>query len=264
MPSNLKLTIVQSRLAWESPVENYRILNKALSKLERGATDVVALPEMFSTGFSMDAKRLAEEMEGPSMQWMFEAARGLKAAVCGSLIIREEKNYYNRFIWMDPSGRYEYYDKRHLFRMGGEDKVYSAGREGIVIEHKGWGICPMVCYDLRFPAWSRNKMEGKGARAKYDYEVLLYVANWPAVRSFAWSQLLIARAIENQCYLAGVNRVGVDGKGVEHSGDSVVLNPLGQKISGTRPNKNSVETVELNWAALQDLRKKFPVMMDSD
>jgi len=264
MAKNISLTLVQPRLVWESPLENYRLFNKLLSGLGSGETDVVVMPEMFSTGFSMDATRLAEEMEGPAMQWMFETSRGLRAAVCGSVIIREGKKYYNRFIWMEPGGHYEHYDKRHLFSMGKEDRTFTPGREGIVIEYKGWSFCPLVCYDLRFPVWSRNRIIGNKPSPVYDYDVLLYVANWPAVRSMAWKQLLIARAIENQCYVAGVNRVGEDGKGVAHSGDSVMLNPLGEKISTLRPNTNAVETVVLDRKALQDLRKKFPVLNDAD
>ncbi len=264
MPKNLSISLVQSALVWESPIDNFRNFNKLLSKTGTGETDVVVLPEMFSTGFSMDAKRLAEEMEGPSMQWMFETAQGLKSAICGSLIIKEDKKYYNRFIWMEPDGHYDHYDKRHLFRMAKEEKTYTPSTEGLVIEYKGWGFCPMVCYDLRFPVWSRNRILGKGAKARYDYDVLLYVANWPAARSYAWQQLLIARAIENQCYVAGVNRIGKDGKEISYRGDSVLLNPLGEKISDLKPNKPGVETIGLNWKALQDIRKKFPVLLDAD
>lgn len=264
MPKNLSLTLVQPNLIWESPVDNYRNLNKQLSKIGKGETDVVVLPEMFSTGFSMNAKKLAEEMEGPSMQWMFETSQGLKSAICGSLIIKEEKKYYNRFIWMEPDGHYDFYDKRHLFRMAKEEKVYTASKEGFVIEYKGWGFCPMVCYDLRFPVWSRNRLLGKGVKAKYDYDVLLYVANWPAIRSYAWEHLLYARAIENQAYVAGVNRVGKDGNDIEYTGDSMLVNPLGEKISSIKSKKAAIETIELNWKALQDIRAKFPVLLDAD
>lgn len=264
MPKNLSITIVQTPLAWESPTENYKQLNKMLSGIEKSETDIVVLPEMFSTGFSMSAKKLAEQMEGPSMQWMFETARGLKSAVCGSLMIEEGKKYYNRFIWMEPDGHYDHYDKHHLFSMAKEDKTYTAGQEGIVIEYKGWGFCPMICYDLRFPVWSRNRIVKREGKTGSDYDVLLYVANWPAVRSFAWQQLLIARAIENQCYVAGVNCIGKDGKGIEYNGDSVLLNPLGEKISSIKPKKKGLETIELNWKALQDLRKTFPVLNDAD
>ena len=264
MPKDLSLTPVQPKLAWESPVDNYKNLNKMLSSVGKGETDLVVLPEMFSTGFSMNAKKLAEEMEGPSMQWMFETAQGLKAAICGSLMIKENGKFFNRFIWMEPDGHYDHYDKRHLFRMGKEDKTYTGSKEGLVIEYKGWGFCPMVCYDLRFPVWSRNRVEGKGAKMKYDYDVLLYVANWPALRSYAWEHLLIARAIENQSYVAGVNRIGKDGNDVNHTGNSMLLNPLGECISNIKPGKSSVETVILNWKALQDIRKKFPVMLDAD
>ncbi len=264
MPKNLHLTLVQSPLVWESPIDNFRAFNKLLSKLGKGESDVIVLPEMFSTGFSMDARRLAEEMEGPSMQWMFETAQGLKAAICGSLIIKEEGKFFNRFIWMEPDGHYDHYDKRHLFRMAKEEKTFTESTEGLVIEYKGWGFCPMVCYDLRFPVWSRNRIIRKGKKISYDYDVLLYVANWPAARSYAWQQLLIARAIENQCYVAGVNRIGKDGKGIEYSGDSALINPLGGKISNLKSNKQGLESIVLNWKALQDVRKSFPVLMDAD
>ena len=264
MAKNLSITLVQAKLAWENPTANFKGLNKLLSGLKRGQTDVLVLPEMFSTGFSMNAKQLAEEMEGPSMQWMYETASGLRAAVCGSVMIRDGKNYFNRFIWMEPDGHYDQYDKRHLFRMGKEEKTFTGGTDGIVIEYKGWSFCPMICYDLRFPVWSRNRIIGGGTSPKYDYDVLLYVANWPAARSYAWSQLLIARAMENQCYVAGVNRVGADGNEVAHSGNSVLLNPLGEPISHLKPNRQGVETIVLNWKALQDIRKKFPVLQDAD
>jgi len=264
MPKNLTISIVQTKLHWEDPQANYKSLYRTLSKMEKGETDLIVLPEMFSTGFSMNAKRLAEEMEGPSMQWMFETAQGMKAAICGSIMIREKDRYFNRFIWMEPDGHYDQYDKRHLFRMGKEDKTYTAGTESLVIEYKGWGFCPMVCYDLRFPVWSRNRIVMRNGKSLPDYDVLLYVANWPSARSFAWKQLLSARAIENQCYLAGVNRIGTDGNGVDHSGDSVVLDPLGGVISDLRPKKQGICTVELDWKALQDLRKRFPVLTDAD
>lgn len=264
MPKDLFLTIVQPRITWESPLDNFKLLNRQLSKTGRGETDLVVLPEMFSTGFSMRAKQHAEQMEGPTMQWMFETAQGLQAAVCGSVMIREEGKYYNRFIWMEADGHYDQYDKRHLFSIGKEDKTYTAGTEGIVIEYKGWGFCPQICYDLRFPVWSRNLTQRSGKAVKYDYDVLLYVANWPAIRSHHWSQLLIARAIENQCYVAGVNRVGDDGNAVAHSGQSVVLEPLGTPLSGLKPNQPGVATVALSWKALQELRKRFPVLRDAD
>jgi len=264
MPKNLSLTLVQPNIKWESPIDNFKLLNKQLSKMEKGESDILVLPEMFSTGFSMNAKKLAEEMEGPAMQWMFETAQGLKSAICGSIMIKEGGKFFNRFIWMEPDGHYDHYDKRHLFRMGKEEKTYTGSTEGIVIEYKGWGFCPMVCYDLRFPVWSRNRILGKGAKAKHDYDVLLYVANWPAVRTYAWQQLLIARAIENQCYVAGVNRVGEDGNKIKYCGDSGLYNPLGEPISNLKSNKVGLQTIELNWKALQDIRKKFPVLLDAD
>ncbi|MFN5356044.1 MAG: amidohydrolase [Bacteroidota bacterium] len=264
MPKNLRLTLVQSNLVWEDPVANYRRLSRILSSVERGSTDLVVLPELFPTGFSMEAKRLAEVPEGPSMQWMLEMAIGLRSPVCGSLIIREGKHFFNRFIWMEPDGRYEQYDKRHLFRMAGEDKSYTPGKEGIVIEHKGWSICPIICYDLRFPVWSRNRLLREGGKQRADYDLLLAVANWPSARSFAWKQLLVARAIENQSYVAGVNRVGTDGKGIRYDGDSVALDAMGSTIGSLRKGQNGLINVTLDWKHLSEVRKKLPFLQDGD
>ncbi|CAN5529207.1 amidohydrolase [soil metagenome] len=219
---------------------------------------------MFTTGFSMNAKSLAEEVEGPSMMWMQQVATALKSAVTGSLIIKEKKKFYNCFVWMNPDGTYHTYNKRHLFRMGGEDQVYTAGTESIVIPCKDWVICPPVCYDLRFPVWSRNRMVKQGKEISFDYDVLIYVANWPTVRRYHWQQLLIARAIENQAYVVGVNRIGKDGKENSYSGDSVMLDPLGNRISKTLPNKSAVETIVFSMKNLLLVREKFPVFYDSD
>lgn len=268
-PKNLRITLVQSSLHWEQPIKNLNLFSKQLSALIKNKTDVIVLPEMFNTGFSMNANALAEKPGGLTMQWMAEVAHALNTAVCGSLIITEKNKFYNRFIWMNVDGSYEQYDKRHLFRMGKENNVFTDGTESVIINYKGWNICPLVCYDLRFPVWSRNQVysESSGTRSKlpsFDYDLLLYVANWPSVRSYVWQQLLIARAIENQSYVAGVNRIGKDGNGMEHKGDSVVLNPLGQPIIKFNPNKKQMETVELSYRELLKLRETFPVMLDAD
>ncbi len=262
--SSVQITVVQSSLHWEDPVRNIRHFNKLLSTIKKGETDLIVLPEMFSTGFSMIPGKHAEEMEGLSMQWMAETAAALKCVITGSLMMREKGKYYNRLIWMRPDGTYEYYNKRHLFRMAGEDRHYEAGKKKLIVDLKGWKVCPLICYDLRFPVWSRNHMTAKGKEQLFDYDVLLFVANWPAVRRFPWQQLLIARAIENQCYVAGVNRVGKDGNGFPHCGDSVVLNPRGEKLSAIKANATQLQTITLERKELDEFRKKFPVFMDAD
>jgi len=252
---SLKLTLVQSELAWENAPANLLRFNKILQGIRKNSTEIILLPEMFTTGFTMNAKQVAEKMDGESVQWMRELAAKKNAAVCGSLVIEDKRKFYNRLVWMRPDGTYEYYDKRHLFRMANEHLTYSPGKKKLIIEWKGWRICPLICYDLRFPVWSRNTG---------DYDVLLYVANWPERRRFAWSQLLIARAIENQCFVAGLNRVGVDGKNVSYTGDSVVLDPFGEKMSNIKPSKVQIETIKLDPKVLLGARKNFPVMMDRD
>lgn len=252
---SLKITLVQTELEWENAPANLKRFNKILQGIRKNKTDIILLPEMFTTGFTMNAKQLAERMDGESVQWMRELAAKKNAVVCGSLVIEDKKKFYNRLVWMRPDGTYEYYDKRHLFRMANEHLTYSSGKKKLIVEWKGWKICPLVCYDLRFPVWSRNTG---------DYDLLLYVANWPERRRYAWSQLLIARAIENQCFVAGLNRVGVDGKNISYTGDSVVLDPFGEKSSRIKPAKVQVETVKLDPKVLLNARKNFPVMMDKD
>lgn len=269
MPKNLRITIVQSPLHWEQPIKNLTQFSSQLSSLKKNDTDVIVLPEMFNTSFSMNASALAEQPGGNTMKWMEEIAKALKSVVCGSIIIIEKNKFYNRFIWMNPDGSYEQYDKRHLFRMGKEDQIFSVGTKRVIINYKGWNICPLVCYDLRFPVWSRNRLYTDNSAVKHsvvshDYDLLLYVANWPTVRSYAWKQLLVARAIENQSYVVAVNRIGKDGHGIEHSGHSAVLNPLGQTLSNIKANKKQIETVELPYLELLKLRTAFPVMHDAD
>ncbi len=262
MAKDLRVTLLQTSIVWEDSIKNIKHINKQLSTLVRDSTDVIVLPEMFNTGFTMNAEKLAEEEGGLTMQWMSEVSSSLNAVVCGSIIIKEKNNFYNRFIWMNPDGSFQKYDKRHLFRMGGEDKIFTAGKENVVIECKGWMICPQVCYDLRFPVWSRNRIEQDGKNISFNYDILLYVASWPNVRKFAWQQLLIARAIENQSYVVGVNRIG-KALNVLHNGDSVILDPLGQKISKTT-TKSSMETITLSMENLTNFRKQFPVFYDAD
>ncbi len=265
MPKNLRFTILQQPLAWEDPAANLAHFTSLIKKIKRGSTDVIVLPEMFTTGFTMKATHLAETVGGTAMSWMAEVASEKNVAVCGSMMMKEKKNIYNQFVWMAPDMSYTTYNKRHLFRMNNEHKVFTQGNESVLIEHKGWTICPQVCYDLRFPVWSRNrlkKVDGKNYSPEYD--VLLYVANWPKARSFAWKQLLIARAIENQCYVVGVNRVGKDGNGIAYSGDSAVLNYLGTKINKSSTSRAVVENIVLDAVSLEKHRKSFPVLMDAD
>jgi len=255
---DLKVTIVQTKLFWENISKNLEHFSEKIKSIKRNSTDLILLPEMFSTGFTMNAKNLAEKMDGSAMRWMRDVANSKNAVVCGSLIIEEDRNYFNRLIWMQPNGNFKQYDKRHLFRMATENDIYKAGDEKIITEINDWSICPLVCYDLRFPVWSRNNVLNK------KYDVLIYVANWPEKRVYAWKQLLIARAIENQSYVVGLNRIGKDGNGFNHTGDSVAINFLGEKISKTKPSKESVETISLSWKKLKEYRESFPALLDAD
>jgi predicted amidohydrolase len=257
----LSVTLIQTSLAWENTDANISHFDKIVSSVEK--TDIVVLPEMFTTGFTMQPTKNAEPMDGKGLQWMKNKAAEKNCIIAGSICVQENKNFYNRLYWAEPSA-VKQYNKRHLFRMGTEDQHYTMGTEKIIPIVKGWKILPLVCYDLRFPVWSRNKWQLKNNELIADYDVLIYVANWPEVRNHPWKQLLIARAIENQCYVVGVNRIGVDGNEFSHSGDSVVINPLGQIISNTKANEESVETVLLDYEFLTDLRKKFPVGLDAD
>jgi omega-amidase len=259
---NLKITLVQTPLVWENPGANLGHLDSLLTR--PAGTDVVMLPEMFTTGFTMKPEKNAEKHEGRGLQWMKQKAVELNTHITGSICVEEKGRYYNRLYFVSPTGKYKSYDKRHLFRMGNEQNHYTPGKEKLIVEVNGWKILPLVCYDLRFPVWSRNRWVQKSDVPVADYDVLLYVANWPEARSYAWKQLLIARAIENQCYVAGVNRIGADGNIIMHAGDSLVVNPLGEIISHTKAHQESVETVVLDHEMLQGLRKKFPVGLDTD
>jgi omega-amidase len=259
---NLKITLVQTSLQWENSRANLEHFDNKLAQLSEDS-DLVLLPEMFTTGFTMNPEQLAEEHEGAGLKWMKEKAKLLGRIICGSIAVKENGKFYNRLYWVLPDGSYKMYNKRHLFRMAGEDKHYTAGNERLVVELKGWKINLLVCYDLRFPSWSRNRWNAeKSFEAEFD--AMVYVANWPAVRSYPWKQLLIARAIENQAYVAGLNRIGSDGNDYAHSGDSVVLNPRGEIISRIKANEDGMETIELDWKYLEEYRKIFPVGMDAD
>lgn len=222
-------------------------------------TELVILPEMFNTGFSMRPEALAESMEGESIAWMKKVSRENNIVLTGSLMIKESGNYFNRLVWMLPNGQYGHYDKRHLFAFGEEDKHYTAGNKRLIASVKGWKINLQVCYDLRFPVWARQQNSDTGS----EYDLLIYVANWPERRSHAWKTLLCARAIENQCYVVGVNRVGTDGNNVYHSGNSLVIDPLGQVLYHMADDED-VNTITLQKDMLEEVRTKFPFWKDAD
>ena len=268
----LTITTLQTNLAWENKNANLQLLGKKINGLQE-KTEIVVLPEMFSTGFSMQPKLFAETMDGETVQWMKEISSSNKIILTGSLIIEENEQFYTRLIWMLPNGEFGYYDKRHLFGLAQEDKYYTAGNKRLIASVKGWKINLQVCYDLRFPVWARNRkipieksMEEESPispDARPEFDVLLYVANWPERRSHAWKTLLCARAIENQCYVIGVNRVGVDGNNVSHSGNSLVIDPLGEVLYHMA-DEEDIFTITLQKEWLNDVRKKFPFWKDAD
>ena len=257
--SNLKFTLIQTRLYWEDKEKNLSMLEEKVKAL-RGTTHVILLPEMFSTGFSMNPESLGEEMDGRSVQWMKTLAASQKCIIAGSLIIKENENYFNRMIWMLPNGQFGIYDKKHLFAYAGEDKRYSPGNKRLIASVNGWKLNLMVCYDLRFPVWARQQFHDDGS---FEYDVLIYVANWPEKRSTAWKTLLQARAIENQCYVIGVNRVGTDGNEIYYSGDSMVIDPLGEILYHGSHDEDTA-TITLNKDHLNEIRDKFPFWKDAD
>jgi omega-amidase len=256
---SLAITLVQTALHWENPEANRAMLEEKIAGIAK--TDVIVLPEMFTTGFTMNASALAEPMQLHTHKWMRNMALKTGALILGSVIIKEEDKYLNRLIWMQPDGVFKTYNKRHLFRMGHEQETYTAGANRLVSAWKGWKICPLVCYDLRFPVWSRNRFNKQ--TQSLDYDLLIYVANWPAARSAHWQTLLRARAIENQSFVVGVNRVGADGKNVLYAGHSAVISPKGETLFESN-TEESIQTVELHAQQLQEWRTKFPAYLDAD
>lgn len=250
---NLRITLVQADLVWEDKAANLQRFASEIAKAEL-ATDLIILPEMFTTGFSMNAPTLAEDMNGATVQWLREQAAATNAVISGSFIAVDAGKYYNRLVWMRPDGSYDYYDKRHLFAYAGEDKSYTAGNQRLITTLKGWKICPLICYDLRFPVWSRNTEA---------YDLLIYIANFPERRSHAWKSLLVARAIENQAYTIGLNRVGSDAMDIAYSGDSCVLDYEGQLLYSLS-EVEGVHTIELVLEAQMVFRQKFPFLKDRD
>jgi omega-amidase len=253
--ADLKISLVQTKLFWEDRKKNLELHSKTLSKIKKGETDLIIFPETFSSGFTMKTTKVAEPMSGESVSWMLNTAEKLNAVVCGSLIISERNNTYNRLVWAQPDGKLDWYDKRHLFTMAKEHLSFNAGTKRKIVDLKGWKISLQVCYDLRFPVWARNQD---------DYDVLLYVANWPERRRLAWQQLLIARAIENQAYCIGVNRVGKDGNEINCVGDSVALDPMGLAMTKIRASQSAVVTTTLNHHSLMKTRRSLPFLKDGD
>ena len=252
---SLSLSFIQTELYWEQIDNNLEMLEAKIATIQQ-ETDIIVLPEMFSTGFSMNSKELAEDFQdSKSINWIKKQAEKTSACVLGSLIIKDKGKHFNRMIVAFPNGQLLHYDKRHRFTFAGEDKHYSAGREKLVFEYKGWKICPMICYDLRFPVWIRNQ---------HEYDLLIFVANWPEARVNAWDTLLAARAIENMSYCLGVNRVGIDGKDRNHVGHSCLYNPLGEAITAENFEGQKTTTVTLHKSDLEALRHKMAFLDDQD
>lgn len=267
----MRITLLQPALYWHNPVANRAMLEERIFGLAE-PTDLIVLPEMFTTGFTMDARAVAEPMNLTTFRWLKQMAAQTGAVVTGSYVVQEGGTYVNRLVWMQPDGQFDTYDKRHLFRMAGEDAVYTAGTRRVVKEWKGWRICPLICYDLRFPVWSRNVATGRATSGfsptthsspDLAYDLLLYVANWPAARRNPWNVLLQARAIENLSYVVGVNRVGTDGNGHPYSGDSAIIDFKGDVLF-RHSDTEIVHQQTLSLGELRAFREKFPANLDAD
>ncbi len=252
--SHLRVTLIQSSLHWQNAEKNRQMFAQNIEQLKE-PTDLIILPEMFTTGFTMEASKFAEPPQGPTLEWMRKIALNKNAHLLGSLIVRQEGLFFNRLFWVTPKGQVFYYDKRHLFRMAGEHKTYHAGNVLLTVQLKGWKIRPFICYDLRFPVWSRN--------VGLAYDLAIYIANWPERRRHAWRTLLQARAAENQAYVVGVNRIGTDGLGIKYSGDSLVVDPVGNILEDLKEDL-VVRTCQLSYPMLQEFRQKFPTWKDAD
>jgi omega-amidase len=250
---DLKVALVQTDLVWENKMLNLSNIEKCIELLPSDV-DVIILPEMFNTGFTMNPAPNAETMDGDTLMWMKKVSHDKKAALTGSLIIAEGNGYYNRLIWILPDGSFSYYDKKHLFTLAGEQNVYKAGNQRLLVEYKGWKICLVICYDLRFPVWLRNTE---------NYDCLIVVANWPERRISHWEHLLVARAIENQSYVIGVNRVGTDGNDFYYNGSSMVVNPMGKKLLKIS-DLNTVVVASLKYDQITQIRKDLPFLNDRD
>lgn len=249
----IRVAIIQTDILWENKSGNFRKYEEILSS-RCNNPDIVILPEMFSTGFSMNVKKMSEHFRAETFNWMTAVAEKGNFGVCGSYIVREDNRFFNRWVFVTPDKKSWFYDKRHLFRMGEENIYFSSGKNQLIFNFRGIRICPGICYDLRFPVWSRNRK---------NYDLLINSANWPESRRDVWITLLKARAIENQCYVAGCNRVGIDGKGISYCGDSMIISPRGEIISSSEPVENCIEG-EISLTILTDFRRDFPVLEDAD
>ena len=255
MAENLRVSMVQSHIIWEDRNENLGYYGELLRRIS-GKTDLAVLPETFSTGFTMNVEPLADEVDGITVNTIKKWAADYKMAVAGSFIAKDNGKYYNRAFFITPEGDSLFYDKRHLFQMGHEGQYFTAGDKRLVVSYRGWNICLLVCYDLRFPVWSRN--------VNNEYDLLIYCANWPEARKKVWKILLQARAIENMSYVCGVNPVGIDGKGFTYRGDSLIISPKGKKLADAGKRKEVTRTVSLSMDEVSELRSKFPAWKDAD
>ncbi len=249
----MKVGFIQYNIKWENVAANLNYLDKLLERINPNL-DLLILPEMFNSGFTMNIDQCAESMNGQSIDWMKAVSLNYECAVCGSLIVEENELFYNRFVWVDPDGRIEYYNKKHLFSIATEGDYFQKGDSNNVFKYKDWMICPQICYDLRFPEWQRGAL---------PFDLLIFVASWPERRIQAWRQLLQARAIENQCFVIGVNRIGEDGKKIRYNGDSLIVNPIGEIIIDAQENEGLFK-YEIDHSAIMDIRQKLPFLKDRD
>ena len=256
---NLTITLIQASLFWEERQKNLDHFRRLIEGISE-PTDLILLPEVFNHGFSINPEHCAEPIEGPSMQFLREMAMTKKAAVAATLLIHEGEIFVNRLLFCYPDGTFLTYDKRHLFRLSPEIRRIRRGEQRTVIPLKGWKLMPMICYDLRFPVWSKNRITG----GEYEYDLLLILANWPVVRSYAWKMLMVSRAIENMAYTAGVNRVGKDGNGMDHTGDSMVVDPQGKLLFQAPAGEECVHTVTLDYEEMREFRESYPFGLDWD
>lgn len=256
---DLNISIIQANLIWENPEQNLADFQIRLDKITTDP-DLIILPEMFNTGFTMNVDKCAEKEKGLTVTWLKEQAKKKDCIICGSLLIEDENKFFNRMFWMHPEGTFETYNKRHLFRMGDEHLTMSQGNRNKIIELNGWKINLQICYDLRFPVWSKNNYSD----GNYEYDLLIYIANWPKVRNHAYKSLLLARAIENQAYVLWVNRIGEDGNGVLYSGDSMIIDPYGKIVTMAEESAEQIIESAISYEKLKDYREKFGVGLDWD
>lgn len=256
---NLNILLIQSDIIWENAEMNRLSFEKSIIRC-KDEINIICLPEMFTTGFSANPKNISEEPSGKSVEWMHKMAEMTGKTIVGSIVIKENKSFYNRLYWINPDHSFYFYNKKHLFAYGNEHLNYSSGNQRIIIPYHGWNILVQICYDLRFPVWSRNRFLDN----HYEYDLILYVANWPSSRVYQWKQLLIARAIENQCYVAGVNRIGTDGNQIEYSGCSLIIDPKGNTIEEAAENQDQSISASIKYNTLIELRNRFPFAKDWD